>query len=364
MLISIKKFGLFIGIIRGSERLLRCNGFQNPQDYTIFRGKFFDPVSRSHFGYIYGDITKEKNHYQADKGGMKDNMIPIFWGLSGNNIKKISFILFLLKKNSEFTQLEVEKLIFSSQDTLITKIAKLILAMIEFQNNKYKNVIESLEGMQFKNSKVTDLISLYIRGECLYRIRDYLTAMKIFEYILEHYRSVGLIFERALLRYIQSCILSGQFSKLTDKLSLLDQLTTQISLDQLTQVKKILSTKSKKLKQVKSPKISVLLSSLIPGLGQIYCGHLMDGLVAFSINVGLAYIAYDSYKKGYYGGLVIGVYFGLPFYFGNVLGAKRMAENETMKNRISLAEWVESIFKLSTNPGLVLEADTLKFTFW
>ena len=75
-----------------------------------------------------------------------------------------------------------------------------------------------------------------------------------------------------------------------------------------------------KLIDRKSPKIAGLLS-IIPGAGFLYCERYQDALVAFLLNAGLMYAAYESFDDDNYalGGVITFVEVG--FYAGNFYGA-------------------------------------------
>jgi tetratricopeptide (TPR) repeat protein len=71
---------------------------------------------------------------------------------------------------------------------------------------------------------------------------------------------------------------------------------------------------------LKSPALAGTLS-VIPGGGQLYCGRYEDALIAFVVNVGLFWGAYESFDHDLYalGGLLSFV--GVGFYMGNIFGA-------------------------------------------
>ena len=89
--------------------------------------------------------------------------------------------------------------------------------------------------------------------------------------------------------------------------------------------------RSSKLMPKRSPAFSGLLSAVIPGLGQAYCGRFMDGLqsltVVGTIGAGTAYyINQEQYELAIPVGLL-----GLFFYAGNVYGGVQAAK--TFNNR-------------------------------
>ena len=83
----------------------------------------------------------------------------------------------------------------------------------------------------------------------------------------------------------------------------------------------------------RSPALAGGMSVVLPGLGQMYCGRYMDGFRHLVFNGILMYQVYrlidhDNYPGAY---LVAGI--ALPFYAGNVIGAKRSAERFNLIER-------------------------------
>lgn len=94
--------------------------------------------------------------------------------------------------------------------------------------------------------------------------------------------------------------------------------------------------------------------SIIPGGGYLYCERYQDALIAFLLNGGLIYAAYESFDKGHgaLGGLITFVGFG--FYAGNIYGAVTSAHkfNQKETNRF--------IYQLKKNTRVNLSADLEK----
>jgi putative membrane protein insertion efficiency factor len=92
----------------------------------------------------------------------------------------------------------------------------------------------------------------------------------------------------------------------------------------------------------KHPNLAAGLSVVIPGLGQTYSGRYFDGFRHFVIDGLLIITVYQLFKEEHYaaGYLVAG--FTLPFYIGNVVGAKRSAESYNASKR---AEYVSQVIE-------------------
>jgi TolA-binding protein len=91
--------------------------------------------------------------------------------------------------------------------------------------------------------------------------------------------------------------------------------------------------------------------SIIPGGGYLYCERYQDALIAFLLNGGLIYAAYESFDKGHgaLGGLITFVGFG--FYAGNIYGAV------TSAHKFNRKETNRFIYQLKKNARVNLSAD-------
>jgi len=74
----------------------------------------------------------------------------------------------------------------------------------------------------------------------------------------------------------------------------------------------------------KSEKTALLLSTFIPGAGQIYAKRTLKGIISFSLNFSLGYLTYKAGREGRRMDAILIVYFGLQrFYFGNIEQARK-----------------------------------------
>jgi len=91
--------------------------------------------------------------------------------------------------------------------------------------------------------------------------------------------------------------------------------------------------------------------SIIPGAGFLYCERYQDALIAFLLNGGLMYAAYESFDNGHnaLGGVIAFVEIG--FYAGNIYGAISSAHKY---NRNKTGQFIE---KLKYNTKVNLSAD-------
>ncbi len=83
----------------------------------------------------------------------------------------------------------------------------------------------------------------------------------------------------------------------------------------------------------KNAKMAVVFSTLLPGSGQMYAGRAYDGFRHFLFDGLLVYSVYSLIKEENYApGYLLGG-FTLPFYFGNIIGAKNSAEKYNVTRR-------------------------------
>lgn len=61
--------------------------------------------------------------------------------------------------------------------------------------------------------------------------------------------------------------------------------------------------------------------SIVPGAGQLYCNRYEDAFIAFAVNLGLIWAAYDAFDNEQYGLGGLLSFVGLGFYAGNIYGA-------------------------------------------
>jgi len=96
----------------------------------------------------------------------------------------------------------------------------------------------------------------------------------------------------------------------------------------------------------KKPGISMALSSIIPGSGKMYCGYWKDGIISLLFVAASAYQSYRGFSKhgieSVYGWIYGGVAAG--FYFGNIYGSGKAANQYNSTFRHELHHQVENIY--------------------
>lgn len=93
----------------------------------------------------------------------------------------------------------------------------------------------------------------------------------------------------------------------------------------------------------RSPLLCGISSALLPGSGQMICGHHTDGIIAFGVNGALAWLFYESLQEDNTTTSVLLGWLGLSFYGGNIYGGSRAAVTYNSARRRELMEEVTRI---------------------
>lgn len=88
----------------------------------------------------------------------------------------------------------------------------------------------------------------------------------------------------------------------------------------------------------RSPRAAAALSTLVPGAGQAYAGHAQDGFRHLLFNAALLYTVASLAGHDQVPAAVIVGSVALPFYAGNVLGAKDAARRFNREQRLRLLQ--------------------------
>jgi tetratricopeptide (TPR) repeat protein len=112
----------------------------------------------------------------------------------------------------------------------------------------------------------------------------------------------------------------------------------------------------------KDPKLSGFLS-IIPGAGYLYCERYQDALIAFLLNGGLMYAAYESFDddNNALGGVIAFVEFG--FYAGNIYGAVTSAHKYNRKQTSRFIETLKNNTKINLSADVKNKGICLAFEF-
>jgi len=116
--------------------------------------------------------------------------------------------------------------------------------------------------------------------------------------------------------------------------------------------------------RVKNPTAAGVLS-ILPGAGYAYCGRYQDALIAFLLNGGLIYAAYEAFDNELYalGAVITFVEFG--FYAGNIYGAVASAHKVNRRHEQQFIQNLKqrATISLSGNSALKGIDLTLRWSF-
>lgn len=85
----------------------------------------------------------------------------------------------------------------------------------------------------------------------------------------------------------------------------------------------------------RSPGLAASLSAVVPGSGQMYCGRVQDGLRHFVFNGALIYTIVELLRRDHYAAAYLVAGIELPFYLGNIFGARHTAQAFDRNARLS-----------------------------
>ena len=99
---------------------------------------------------------------------------------------------------------------------------------------------------------------------------------------------------------------------------------------------------------LKSPRLAQLMSTVVPGSGQIYAGKTRNGLISLGINTAFFYLLGDSVVDKRYVDAVGIFLVGSRFYWGNRHNAKKWAMEHNRDLETGLIEQLKSIEREGT----------------
>lgn len=100
----------------------------------------------------------------------------------------------------------------------------------------------------------------------------------------------------------------------------------------------------------KSPGAAGTLS-IVPGAGQLYLGRYEDALIAFGVNLGLFWAAYESFDNDLNALGALLTFVGIGFYAGNIYGAVSGAHKYNRTQAQQYANQLKQQFTLGIRPG-------------
>lgn len=255
--------------------------------------------------------------------------------------------------NFYLAQLECEKIIYLSDDNLLTAKVLLLKSNCYKQLDDFKSASKTLSRVNFYN--LPDSIHYSIRYEsalCSYLIQEFEFAEHQIDLMNNYIKDTSLVNQSLLLQVLvfnetkkwknahQTALKFVHLSELSDQEK--DSIIYYIDM-YYSQPPKI-----------KSPHKAQKYSTFFPGLGQIYTGNTAEGVLNFTLHLfslGVAGISfyYKYYLTGYFGGLAL----LQRFYYGGINRAEHLANkynhekcrsfNDSIKNVLLKTEAFYSI---------------------
>lgn len=111
---------------------------------------------------------------------------------------------------------------------------------------------------------------------------------------------------------------------------------------------------------LKSEWLSVSLSALLPGAGQVYSGKILDGIISFAAVAGTAFGAYYFYRKDEIPLAITFTFFAGLFYSGNIYGAYNSAQYTNLKLNQKFSDQIIEKYDLNYNPSDYIGSGIIK----
>jgi hypothetical protein len=227
-----------------------------------------------------------------------------------------------VKGEIQLSKLELSRIAYNKNHNQLTiQKANLLLALCEFLDDKILKTIDIVSDLD----KIDDMELKYN-----YFILNYLAgdSKKLYEYninlcLKNDFNSKESITDKLL---VYTYYINGELDKSIDLLEKLSITEKNIGLDTIP-----CYLKENFKKNIKSPLLAGIMSTIIPGSGYVYSGRYKEGISAFLINGLLGIGIYSLFNSGNIGSGVLTSMVCLPFYLGNIIGASNAAATENNK---------------------------------
>lgn len=349
---AIEEYGLIRGMIMASERLVRCNSKAHTYGYEQVGQFLYDPP-RDFWHYMWEDrrsysavefVQARLTTDERIKSSLKDASDELYFQLFENEEMddNIKFAFYLYNERDLYRAVtEFKHYMFENPDSDSVPATYFMLAFCYFQAERYDEALRYFKWAK-ANSPRDELqaLALYMQGVTLYLSEDYEGAIQAFDTFAKNENDSQGLAEKAnlftSLCFMRNNDIPGALQKLqkvasSSKNSGIRECATEA----ITIIEEGMD------KGKKSPALSMVMSTILPGSGQIYSGRFRDGIISLTLNGVFTAIAVDSYKRRYWGGGLIVAYFGLSFYTGNIYGAKASAHRHNERTMDKVIEQVE-----------------------
>ena len=215
--------------------------------------------------------------------------------------------------NREYSRQLFGEFMETFPDSPLYHYAQLMLGKTHLDDGEYATARSAFfRILQAKGDERLQVQAQYLRGWCYLHDRDWFKAISEFR-------------EIRLLREENRDI--GSFDARLER----------------TAVKLADTTLASSPLPLKSPKLAQLLSTVVPGSGQIYAGKTRNGLISLGINAAFFYLLGDSVADKRYVDAVGIFLVGSRFYRGNRHNAKKWVMEHNHNLETDLIEQLKSI---------------------
>jgi len=225
-------------------------------------------------------------------------IIILFSGeISGQNISDLSFAEMLYKTGDYYNAItEYKRVLFfnsenSSQESRGHIYFKIGLCYKNggFTDNSLYYITKAIENetdKYLRNFYQLNITRVWMQKE------EYATAEMELKDLLD--KNISKVFRDSVYYYLGwNSLFEYKWTKAGNYFSKIDK--TGSKLTELTN-----SCANAKALRLKSPDKAILLSTLIPGAGQIYCEEIFNGTISFLLNSAIIYFLIDSVKEKRY----------------------------------------------------------------
>jgi putative component of membrane protein insertase Oxa1/YidC/SpoIIIJ protein YidD len=294
---TIKEQGLIIGIINGSDRLLRC-GHEHKYYNLTLQEKGFKLIDLPNNLKETGLLFYVEHSTHTFNSFYQDSTLNFLASLINDGLYGEALI--------EINKIKIAKKEFG--DDLIAFEMMCLNAM-----KRYDKVIYNYSLLNSSSKNNTDVIKQLVSSHL--KLENYSEIIKIDSILIAKDKNEYRV--RQLLNLVFTSYLNE--NKFTEaklyvsnkRLNSLDESNAETALNDLNSIK------------YKSPTLATITSIIIPGSGYIYAGHTVTGISALIFNSLLAYATYTSFKSNNTGMGVLTGLIGMGFYISNIQGSAK-----------------------------------------
>ncbi|MFO8083454.1 MAG: tetratricopeptide repeat protein [Desulfobacterales bacterium] len=211
---------------------------------------------------------------------------------------------------------EFERFLYFFPDHQKVDDAKYHIATAYFQSGRFREAVEPFLEVAEKSTDPNLINNAFFRlSETFFSLEDYQSAITVLDHLADASKN-PVVTDEANYRAGWIFLELNEIQSARQRFDMIS--APNRDLFRMQEMEEELS--GEKLFPQKKPQLAGFLS-ILPGAGFAYCGRYQDALVAFLLNTGLFWAAYESFDSGNeaLGGII--AFAGAGFYAGNIYGA-------------------------------------------